>query len=179
MSLKISLLIGAVAGAALVGLLGLVLGIDAQTSRHDVIVWYSLIPALVGAVLGAIIGCAFVFAMRSNVYLALSVIAWMMLLGFAGVFIPSFLMLLYNWATGIGRSGFPLRGTGPNVEPFSFEALANSLNHVLIFIVFLSLPIGIGGTVLGAIVAIIKWRVRRPANQITSADRGRGAERRG
>jgi hypothetical protein len=165
MSFKFFTSIGAAAGATFVAFLGWILGIDSQTSLDTAIVGYVLIPAMVGAVIGAMIGCAVVLALRPNVALYLSMIAWMFLLGFAAVFVPALVMLVYNWATGIGTCGFPLRGTGPSVDPFSFQALANSLNHVLIFVVFLSLPIGVGGAVIGAIVAMVKWKIYKSGDQ--------------
>lgn len=120
MSFKLFAPIGAAAGATFVALLGWVLGIDSQTSLDTVIVCYVLIPAIFGAIIGAIIGCAVVIALRPNVAVYWSVIAWMLLLGFVAEFVPSVVLLLYYWATGFGKSGFPLRGTGPSVAPFSF-----------------------------------------------------------
>lgn len=158
-------LIGAGVGFALALTLGIVSAVDLRPSSDAIVVNCLILPSLVGAVLGLILGFSFSLMCRSEIGLLPSLIAWTTFCAVAAVLIPAILYLLYGWATGIGETGFPLRGTGPGVTPFGIKAMSNALGHTLIYVVFLGLPFLVLGWIIGGALALIKWGRREQAKR--------------
>jgi hypothetical protein len=155
--------IGAGVGFALALVLSIVNAIDSQPPVDSLVVNFLFWPILVGVVLGLVLGWFFGLMCRSEIGLLPSLIAWTSFCAVAAVLIPAFLCLLYGWAIGIGASGFPLRGNGPRVTPFGIKAMSNSLDHTLIYVIYLGMPFLALGWIVGCIAALIKWRLHAMA----------------
>lgn len=165
--------IGTCLGAVVAVLLGIVFAVDVHPEIDRFIGSFLLMPAIVGSVFGAIVGWAVGVTRRRDAVLFASVVAWVLVGAFVAVFTPALVGLLYGWATGIGSSGFPLRGRGPAVTPFGLKAMTNALDHVILFAAFFAIPVGAVGAVIGSIIAGVSWRnrnVQAPPNELDRKD---------
>ncbi len=153
--------IGACIVSCVAVILGILVAIDVHPPESGFIGNFLIGPAIAGGVFGAIVGWAVGATRRRDTGLFASVVAWILMSAAAVVFGPAVLGLLYGWAIGIGSSGFPLRGTGPSVTPFSAKALSNAFGHVSLFVVFLGLLAAAVGAIVGSIIAAIKWGNRK------------------
>jgi hypothetical protein len=68
---------------------------------------------------------------------------------------------LYGWVTGVGASGFPLRGTGPPAPPLSELAATNALGHAFLYVFLLGLPVFAVGSIVGVALAIARYVARK------------------
>ena len=83
--------------------------------------------------------------------------SWIFVCGLCPVLLLALVNFVYLWATGVGTSGFPLRGTGAPTPSFSAQAATNALDHVAVSVVYLGLPVVAVGVIVGIIVAFVRW----------------------
>ena len=158
--LRFFVLTGAAVGVGLANVISMVTALEFDPRFDSFLVNYCFWPTLAGLVVGLLLGWSFGMTRRPAVSFFPSFIAWVLLSALLAGLVPTLLFTLYGWATGIGHSGFPLRGTGPPVTPFGIKAAVNAFGHAALWSVFLGLPAAFVGAIIGSIIAIVKW-VRR------------------
>ena len=84
--------------------------------------------------------------------------SWGFVCGAFPLLLPALAGFLLLWVVEVGTSGFPLRGTGPSTTPLSITAAANAMEHVFLAVLVFGLPVYAIGWMVGAIVAVVKWR---------------------
>jgi len=93
--------------------------------------------------------------------LALPVLGWGLLGGVGPLLLLGLVITLYGWVTGVGASGFPLRGTGPPAPPLSELAATNALGHAFLYVFLLGLPVFAVGSIVGVSLAIARYVARK------------------
>jgi hypothetical protein len=86
-----------------------------------------------------------------------SILTWGFLAGVGPVLLLALVITLYGWVTGVGASGFPLRGNGPPTTPLSVRAAANALEHAGLYAFLLGPRIFAVGSIVGASLAVGRW----------------------